>query len=122
MNFLYLLVGLIALVFNFMIAGEFAGIADKKGYNGTKYGLYTFFFGIVGMLMVVALPPVHQSGAKTASTNNHQKKAIVTQNSLHVQTDEDFIDIKCPNCGETLSVLPGEDAITCPWCDTPLKL
>ena len=128
MGFLYFFGGLVILVINFIIAGEFAGIADKKGYDGTKYGVYTFFFGIVGMLMVVALPPVHQSevmqpNTKTVSANKPQKKAATVQDSPEVQVDgEDFVDIKCSNCGETLSVMQGEDKITCPWCDTELKI
>ena len=128
MGFLYFLGGLLILIFNFIIAGEFASIADKKGHDGTKYGVYTFFFGIAGMLMVVALPPVYQSEAmksntKTANTNKPQKKAVTVQVSPRLQAnDEDFVDIKCSNCGETLSVMQGEDTITCPWCDTTLKI
>ena len=32
-------------------------IACQKGYDEKKYLWWTFFFGIAGMLMVVALPP-----------------------------------------------------------------
>ena len=128
MGFLYFLGGLLILIFNFIIAGEFASIADKKGHDGTKYGVYTFFFGIAGMLMVIALPPAHQaeamkSNTKTASASKPQKKSIDVHASPKVQADsEGFVDIKCSNCGETLSVMQDEDAITCPWCDTALKI
>ena len=128
MGFIYLIGALVFLICNFLIAGEFATIADKKGYDGSKYGAYTFFFGIAGMLMVVALPPVHQSGAmksntKTANANKPQKKAVAIQASPKIPADgEDFVDIKCSNCGEMLSVMQGEDTITCPWCDTTLKI
>ena len=128
MGFLYFLGGLLILIFNFIIAGEFASIADKKGYDGTKYGIYTFFFGIAGMLMVVALPQAQKqevvnSRTKNVNTNKPQKKVIPVHNSPRVQVDgEDFVDIKCSNCGETLSVMQGEDTITCPWCDTTLKI
>lgn len=128
MGFLYFVGGLLALIANFIIAGEFAGIADKKGYDGTKYGIYTFFFGIAGMLMVVALPQVQTQDTvnprtQTANTSKPKKKVVSVHSTSKAQPDsDDFFDIKCANCGETLSVMQGEDTITCPWCDTVLKV
>jgi len=40
----------------YYVAEEFYTIATKKGYPDKKYLWWTFFFGIAGMLMVVALP------------------------------------------------------------------
>ena len=128
MSVVYFIAALVFLICDFIIAGEFASIADKKGYDGTKYGVYTFFFGIAGMLMVVALPSVHQAevtkvNAKSASANKPQKKSVSVQTSSKVYAEgDDFVDIKCSHCGETLSVMQGEDVITCPWCDTELKI
>ena len=37
-------------------AYEFQQIAKLKGYTGNRYLLYVLIFGIMGMLMVIALP------------------------------------------------------------------
>lgn len=42
----------------YKVSVEFYSIAVKKGYDEKKYLWWTFFFGIAGMLMVVALPEV----------------------------------------------------------------
>ena len=42
---------------DYKIASEFRDIAEEKGYDYVnKYFWYTFFLGIIGMLMVIALP------------------------------------------------------------------
>lgn len=38
------------------VAGTFSDIAADKGHTERRYFWCTFFFGIAGMLMVVALP------------------------------------------------------------------
>ncbi len=40
----------------YIIAKEFYSIAIAKGYNSKKYLWYCFFLGIVGYLMVIAIP------------------------------------------------------------------
>ncbi len=42
----------------YKISYEFYSIAVQKGHDQKKYFWWTFFFGIVGMLMVIALPTV----------------------------------------------------------------
>lgn len=39
-----------------LIADEFSTIAEYKGYTDRKYFWYCFWFGLVGYLMVIALP------------------------------------------------------------------
>ena len=46
----------ICLVAMYLIAKKFSEIAEMKGHDGDIYFWFTFFFGICGMLMVVALP------------------------------------------------------------------
>lgn len=41
---------------NCLISREFYTIAKEKGFSSARYFWFPFFFGIVGMLMVVALP------------------------------------------------------------------
>ena len=47
---------IIFLVIDYLISSEFQKIAEEKGYTDTKYKWLCFFFGIAGMLIVVALP------------------------------------------------------------------
>ena len=93
--FLSFLGVLLFLIFNFLIATEFANIADAKGYNGTKYGVYTFFFGIAGMLMVVALPQ-RQHNSYTPKVTTHIKANAPTNKSKKVppasNTKESFVE------------------------------
>ncbi len=35
--------------------------------------------------------------------------------------EEDYIDIACPYCAETLSVMRGEANIVCPYCDRTIE-
>ena len=58
MWFLYLLGIIIALIIDYVIAKKFEEIAEMKGHEGSTYFWFTFFFGTVGMLMVIALPEV----------------------------------------------------------------
>ena len=46
----------LAYYINHCVANEFSCIAYQKGYADKKYYWYSFFLGIAGYLMVVALP------------------------------------------------------------------
>ncbi|MEG1470855.1 MAG: hypothetical protein RSD76_00260 [Clostridia bacterium] len=46
----------IFLVINALIAGEFANIAEEKGYESRRYWHFCFWLSIVGYLIVIALP------------------------------------------------------------------
>ena len=56
MWFLYLVCLIIALIIDYIIAKKFSDIAEMKGHEGGTYFWFTFLFGMVGMLMVIALP------------------------------------------------------------------
>ena len=38
------------------IAHEFRKVAALKGYDSIKYAVWVFLFGIIGILLVIALP------------------------------------------------------------------
>ena len=46
----------VILSLNAVIACEFLEVANNKGYYSIKYFWYCFLFGIVGWLLVIALP------------------------------------------------------------------
>ncbi len=54
-----IILGIVAIVFfyaSYLIAKEFYNIAILKGYRDKKYFWYCFFFSILGILLVIALP------------------------------------------------------------------
>lgn len=67
MGFLVFLGIVIAIIIAFVVASEFATIANEKGYEGTKYFWYTLFLGMIGALMVIALP---DRNSKINNVNN----------------------------------------------------
>ena len=75
MGFFVFLGIVIGIVIAFIVASEFSSIASEKGYDGTKYFWYTLFLGIVGALMVIALP-------------NRNSKINIVQNVPH--TSEEY--------------------------------
>lgn len=52
----YALVVLVYLVVNFLFAALMNSIAIKKGYENSHAFALVFFFGVLGMLYVIALP------------------------------------------------------------------
>lgn len=62
----------IMLVFNVIVAPKFASIAEEKGYTG--YFWWCFFLGIVGWMMVIALPDRGEKGL-----NETQLKELAEQ-------------------------------------------
>jgi DNA-directed RNA polymerase subunit delta len=48
------------------------------------------------------------------------------ENEVYGEDEDDFIDVECPNCGETIYVdadlLDERDNITCPKCNNIIKL
>lgn len=46
----------IAVVIDFLVANEFYQVAKKKGHKEIKYFWLSFFLGIIGYLLVIALP------------------------------------------------------------------
>ncbi len=51
------------------------------------------------------------------------KKEIVSNNDEEViLSDDEYIDFKCPNCKEMLSIVANEKNVVCPWCDCKIVL
>ena len=61
----YAIIGIVfELIIAYIAACKFSEIAEMKGHKGREYFRYTFWLGIIGMLMVIALPNL-----KTAEKN-----------------------------------------------------
>ena len=53
---IYVGAAIFVLIIDYIIAKEFEAVAIAKGYSEQKYFWYSFLFGIVGYLLVLALP------------------------------------------------------------------
>lgn len=51
-----ILIVLVYFVLAYFIAGWFSEVAREKGYSSPKYFWICFFMGLVGQLLVIALP------------------------------------------------------------------
>lgn len=56
MEALIFLAAIVVLVVWYFAAAEFRRIAAMKGHDESRYFWWTFLLGIVGMMMVIALP------------------------------------------------------------------
>lgn len=56
MEALIILGAVVVITIMYFVAVEFRRIAAMKGHDEAKYFWWTFLLGVVGMLMVVALP------------------------------------------------------------------
>lgn len=67
---IYILILVFVLVVNVIMATEFQEIAKEKGYPQSKYFWYVFLFGIVGCLLVIALPNKGTTGSIERHVSN----------------------------------------------------
>ncbi len=114
MWFLYVLGIIIALIINVVIANKFVEIADMKGHHGSDYFWFVFLFGIIGMLMVIALP---NQKAPTASTLSEKKDIPITINSAPspkttINETQNTSNEQC----EAVVVDRSDGHLTCPKC------
>ena len=115
MGLLYILAVGIGLLISYFIANEFKKIAELKGYGGGKYFWFTFLFGIVGMLMVVALPNKREKVANEViihdetANNDVVKRFLKTEvNSDNVEPNQNTHKWLCDYCGKMRSQSPCE--------------
>ena len=57
---------IIALVIDWIIANAFAEAAELKGHDERKYFWFCFLFGLVGYLLVIALPDLKGTASQYA--------------------------------------------------------
>ena len=69
MVFLIIIGVIVSLLVSFLVANEFYKIAAEKGFDEKKYLWLSFFFGLAGYLLVIALP----------DRKNSRRKYIITK-------------------------------------------
>ena len=67
---------IVALIINGIIAMEFQFAATEKGYDEKKYFWYSFLFGALGGLIVIALPNKKQSTNTEANPSSFDKNEL----------------------------------------------
>lgn len=71
MSFWLFLGAVVVLVIGIAVADKFGSIAEMKGFSKSSYFWAVFFLGIIGMLMVAALP---DDTIPKTSTNSHTQQ------------------------------------------------
>lgn len=66
----YVVILIVALIIDYFIAKQFEDIAEEKGFSQKRNFWIPFFFGLVGWIMVAALP---DRGKQTVEVSEPQK-------------------------------------------------
>lgn len=117
----YLTIGLLSLavglVFAFFFAHKFSEIAEMKGHDGSPYFWYVLLFGVVGMIMVAALPNL------AASERKEQKNQVFNNVSVRNGSVVETKYIVCTSCKRKITHYPcehcghqAEDKTAPYWC------
>ena len=122
--FLIILCTLLSLLIDYIIATEFAQIAEAKGHERRKYFWFTFIFMPIGMLMVVALPDRGNTAPKAPVAPEQKptlKKIPLPEVNLDIQEaptvpPSTIQAIICPVCNTVQS----DDSKKCLCCGHPL--
>lgn len=93
----------VAFIIQYLIAVEFYKVASEKGYNSKKYLWLPFFFGLVGYLLVIALPVKNNSGTTIINNDvdnmDKQPTNIINNNYNKIDNQSTKEEWKCPQCG-----------------------
>ena len=81
MILLYIIAVVIAIVIQYFIAVQFESVAADKGYRDSKYFHFCFWLGIVGYLLVIALPDRNNSIAVHTNVPGNDGFAVATNNN-----------------------------------------
>lgn len=118
MLFLYLVCLIIALIIDYIIAEKFSDIAEMKGHEGSTYFWFTFLFGLVGMLMVVALP--NKNTKNNIFDFSKEDKTIFYTNTTQTEYEKSLIppNGQCETRSKSdQSIIKENNMITCPLCN-----
>lgn len=92
---------------NYLIAREFYRAAEAKGFHSKKYLWIPFWLGLVGYLLVIALPTKRIEVSSNSEENQYTPKFQKQQPKNPMKV--------CPECGKEI---PSESK-SCPVCGYP---
>ena len=81
---LIILLFIFGVIIRFFAANEFHNIAMIKGFPSLKYFWWSFLFGIIGYLLVIALPDKNQQKINETMIDSNGK----SKNTVEVEDDE----------------------------------
>ena len=100
----YLMILAVVLIINYFVAKQFESVAYDKGYNDSKYFHFCFWLGIVGYLLVIALP----------DRGSNRNTSLETTSEADVpQKEEPFV---WQPASESSAMIVGETNIKCANC------
>ena len=115
---LWIILGLVvASVVAYIVASKFSEIAEMKGHNGSTYFWYTFWLGIYGMLMVIALPNIKATENKVVTSKNEMPSFVQNENQIQTVAQTQASNSKDVNKGNppvSAEISNGEKV--CPKC------
>lgn len=109
------LIGIIVIVVHIRVSLFFAEIAEQKGHSKKNFFWCVFFLGIVGMLMVIALPNIKAAENTQKETKNNIPSSLreVKTRTVHPQVNEPN-DVNKGNPPVSAEISNGEKV--CPKC------
>ncbi len=87
----------------YFVAGWFYEVVEAKGYRDRKYFWICFWLGIVGYLLVIALPNRSEVAANKSAGTEEDKTT------------------SCPHCEKNIMIPKGTIDAFCPWCGGKIK-
>ncbi len=84
----YIFFALIGIVVGLLFCFKFSSIAAEKGYSATSYFWLCFFFGMIGYIVVAALP----DASITYKLNDIERKLNNSSQSAHTETRAEKIN------------------------------
>lgn len=112
-----ILVGILWFVLLYFIAKRFYTIACEKGYTSRAYFHYCFWLGLVGWIMVTALPDRRSNPPKGATPPIRPTPPRPAPPRPTPQSNPNSEYVICPKCGERES----NRNSYCFRCGAPLK-
>ena len=86
------IVAIVYFILAWMFGDAFRDIAEMKGHEGRKYFWWTFILGLVGMMMVIALPDLYarpeKQSVQTGQSSSQQSQSNNTTPKHDEQDDK----------------------------------
>ena len=105
MILLYIIIWVVALIIQYFVAKQFESAAADKGYQGSRFFHLSFWLGLPGWLLVIALPDRGSnnkrfSQATPEPVTEPQEKEVFIWHPVNEATATAVgeTNIKCTNC------------------------
>jgi hypothetical protein len=102
---LFIIVWIVVLIIQYFVAKQFESVAADKGYQDSKFFHLSFWLGLPGWLLVIALPD--------RCRNNGESPQTTMDSSVKPQGKEKFV---WNPVDETTAIAIGETNIKCTNC------